>query len=584
MQKIFSYLPGILLFLTLFLVQLIPVSAQLFVDINAGLLGLNNSAAAWGDYDNDYNPDLVIAGTTSSGLAVTKIYNNSNGIFTALNITLPGLKNGSVAWGDFNNNGYLDILATGENAEQKTFIFKNNGSLFEVIDPGFAYYGAFSSGCWADYNNDGFQDVFLTGSWKTTIYKNNGDGTFTDSGIALPMLSSGRAAWGDLDCDGDLDLLLTGDTGSGPALYIFINNNGDFQEIELPNMGLSAGSIELGDYNSDGLPDILIMGFNSNFEPEANIYRNDGNLTFTNIYAGLAPVALGRAAWGDLDNDGDLDLVLSGKLAGCGAIVTEVYINIGNDYFDNLTAGLTNAEHSFVALGDFDNDTDLDILLMGNDYNGNSFTRIYRNDMSLPNFIPSPPQNLQVQMMEDHVMLTWDKGSDVQTHQNGLSYNIMIGTASQTHNTLSPMSHLSDGFRKITASGNITQSTLWRIYGLENGSTYYWSVQALDNTYAGSVFADEMVFTVLLTNLQEPEGNIRHNFLLPNPSNGNIRIESIDQSILSFDIFNFSGQKISHWTRNQGPENFILEGVPSGVYLIHFNQNGEPVTQKLVVR
>ncbi len=64
--------------------------------------------------------------------------------------------------------------------------------------------------------------------------------------------------------------------------------------------------------------DVLIMGFDDYVTPNALIYRNDGNNQFVNIFAGLAPVTLGKASWADFDNDGDLDLAITGKFAGCG--------------------------------------------------------------------------------------------------------------------------------------------------------------------------------------------------------------------------------------------------------------------------
>ncbi len=86
-----------------------------FTDTDAGILPLGNSPMAWGDYDNDGDLDILIAGNTllgntPGGLIVTKIYNNNNGVFTDINAGLPGVTKGSVSWGDYDNDGDLDIL------------------------------------------------------------------------------------------------------------------------------------------------------------------------------------------------------------------------------------------------------------------------------------------------------------------------------------------------------------------------------------------------------------------------------------------------------------------------------------------
>ena len=225
------------------------ISAQSFVDINAGLANVSNSSVTWGDYDNDMDLDPLICGETSSGASITKLYNNDNGIFTDSNIEFEGLKNGWVRWGDYDNDGDLDLLATGNNEENHTFIYKNESSTFTDINPDMDYFGAYSSATWSDYDNDGDLDVFITGNWISKLYRNAGNDSFVDTEQEFFMMSGGRSSWGDYDNDGDMDLLLTGDTGAGMKCYFYTNNNGQFEEMELVNMGLSAGSIEWGDYD-----------------------------------------------------------------------------------------------------------------------------------------------------------------------------------------------------------------------------------------------------------------------------------------------------------------------------------------------
>jgi len=386
------------------------------------------------------------------------------------------------------------------------------------------------------------------------------------------MLSSARGSWADLDHDHDLDLLVSGDTGGGMKLYLYTNENGGFTENELIGQGLSAGSIELGDYDSDGDLDILIMGFNDNVEPEANIYRNDGNNTYTNIYAGLAPVTLGRAAWGDVDNDGDLDVALTGKLSGCGVFVTDIYENVGNDYFNSLNAGLLGAELSYIAWGDYDNDTDLDLFLSGSSYSGGPFTKIYRNDISLPNFIPEPPQNLSVDFMSSGVMLSWDDGSDIQTSSEALTYNIRIGTSPQECNNFSPMAHIDEGYRKIPAMGNTTLENSWLINGLEEGTTYYWSVQTIDHTFAASEFSEEQNFTMTYTGLSESHLSLPFT-ISPNPAKSFVNLTFSEAGYKEIDIYNLQGVKLISVKGAGNQFTVTLEQLKKDIYIFTVRSN-----------
>ena len=113
----------------------------------------------------------------------------------------------------------------------------------------------------------------------------------------------------------------------------------------------------------------------------ASVYRNDGNGMFTDIHAGLPGVDSGSGAWGDYDGDGDLDILLAGSsdvengptLPVCIATTAEAFANV-NDI------GLTQIWASSAAWGDYDNDDDLDLVLVGRFSTSDSFAGIYRNE------------------------------------------------------------------------------------------------------------------------------------------------------------------------------------------------------------
>jgi len=555
--------------------------SQAFVDINAGIVGVFYSSAAWGDYDNDRDLDLLICGETSGGVLTSRIYQNNNGEFSDINAGIAGVTRGSAVWGDYDNDGDLDIALTGDNPENRTFIYRNDEDYFTDLEVPFENFGAYSHATWVDYDNDGDLDVFFTGSWISKLYTNEGNDEFSDSQAEFTMISSSRAAWGDLDMDGDPDLLLTGDTGGGMKLYYYENENGNFTESELANMGLSSGSIELGDYDSDGDLDIMIMGYDDYVNPMAKIYRNDGNLFFTDISSNLSTVSMGRLSWGDYDNDGDLDVALTGKMAGCGVLTTDIFENLGNDNFSTTNYTLTDAESSYLCWGDYDNDSDLDLLVCGDIYNGNPFAKIYRNDISLPNFQPEPPQNLEVTFTGNCALLSWSPGSDLQTPEEGLMYNLRIGTEPSNMDLCSPMSFMDDGFRKLPVNGNTTLSTQWKLYGLEEGQTYYWSVQTIDNTFAGSSFSEEHNFTYTLTGIDDNAIINAENFY-PNPASDEIYFKpdkSLDDIV---KIYSLAGQLVMETVVTNNKVNIsALEG---GIYFIHYKVDKVLQVSKLFIR
>jgi hypothetical protein len=573
------------LFLIISLLAQTPLSGQSFIDIGASLAGVSNSSAAWGDYDNDRDLDILISGETTSGISVVKLYSNESGIFEEVNSDFTGIKNGSVDWGDYDNDGDLDLLVTGNSEYQQAFLYRNDNTNFVPVNAGFSYFGAYSHASWGDFDNDGDLDAFITGSWNTKLYENVGQDTFTDNGFDFISLSSSRSCWGDYDKDGDNDILVAGDTGGGMKLFCYKNNDGQFEEIEFANMGLSAGSVEWGDYDNDGDPDILIMGFNDNVEPDAHIYRNDGNHVFVNIWAGLPPVAMGNASWGDADNDGDLDIAITGKLAGCGATASAIYENQGNGIFNDITAFLTNAERSAVSWGDFDGDTDLDLLLAGVEYNGNSSTKIYRNDFSLPNILPASPQNLTFAVEGNDVILSWDKATDAQTSQNSLTYNIRLGTGPQSEDLLSPMSFSFDGLRKLNKFGNTGFNNYFIFKNLEPGTTYYWSVQTLDNTFAGSEFSEEQSFYYTYTSYDDKLSLHKEFIISPNPASHSVQFFSPESNLNEFNVIisSIEGKKI--WEQTISIEEQLdVSFLEKGIYLVNITVSDQNFTERLIIR
>lgn len=207
---------------------------------------------------------------------------------------------------------------------------------------------------------------------------------------------------GDLDLDGDLDLVFANGGNffsQGPSLpqRIFINDGmGNFTDesvARLNFMGLARG-VEMGDIDDDGDLDLI---FAQDFQRSPRLFENDGSGFFTDVTATQLPMitlSSSRAQFGDLDNDGDLDIyVNNGGTSRFGSGQNRIYVNDGLGNFSDATATLHPtiilAEPMDVTLGDIDGDFDIDVRT-GNTGNNNS--RLFRNDgtgvLALVNGLP----------------------------------------------------------------------------------------------------------------------------------------------------------------------------------------------------
>jgi hypothetical protein len=472
-------------------------ATESFVDSGITLAGIGGTLV-WGDYDNDGDLDLAMCDRYA-----TKIYrNDGNNTFTDINAGLEALSNrSSLAWGDYDNDGDLDLALTGfdePNNETITKIYRNNGNDtftdIEAVLLGVMY----GSLAWGDYDNDGDLDLVICGADATNmeaitkIYRNNGNDTFTDIGAGLEGLGEGTSlAWGDFDNDGDLDLAVCGLGDSGLITKIYRNDGTEtFTDSGITLIGANWGSLAWSDFDNDGDLDLALCGMNTEYEPITKIYRNNGDGTFTAIEAGLTEVLGSSLAWGDYDNDGNLDLAVSGSDVNWEPI-TKIYRNNGNNTFTDIEVELTEATVYSLAWGDYDNDGYLDLAICG--YTGSeNITKIYKNVGTYnPNTPPSAPTFLYKEDIGDTaILLGWLDSSDVETFDSGLYYNLRVGTYPQGNDIVS-------GVYGSPLLGNYLRPKLsdwWQLgVRLNNlpGGIYYWSVQAIDTGLQASAWSEE---------------------------------------------------------------------------------------------
>jgi len=191
-------------------------------------------------------------------------------------------------------------------------------------------------------------------------------------------------------------------------------------------------------------------------------------------------------AWGDFDNDGDKDVLLSGDENT--NLRSTIYENRGGDEFTEVNTVLEGCKYSIISWMDYDNDNDLDILIAGNNGYGDT-TIIYRNNIVAPNTLPQSPTGLNVISSAGYSEFSWSPSTDSETPSTGLNYNMFIKDINGSF-VLSPDADTITGYHRVAKRGSILGTTIK--YLLTRGS-YTYGVQAIDASFAGGLFSKSML-------------------------------------------------------------------------------------------
>lgn len=489
-----------------------------------------HGSVSWSDYDRDGDLDLLLVAGSSTNGYTTLYRNDSNAWYIVPPLPgqwlssagLPQLAQGMASWGDYDNDGDADALLSGGNSYyyygsgEGTFVYRNNTGAFTNVFTGL-HYTLRGAAVWADYDKDGRLDFFASGNavddYGTVLYPtnglfhNNGNGNFARAPTSIPAGFDCAIAWGDADNDGDLDLLVAGNTGSAISTRLFRNDAGVFTDTGLVLPGVAAGSVAWGDYDNDGWPDILLAGTTNADASGAicRLYHNNHDGSFSDIAANLPGLYSGsqwwgpdfsNAMWGDYDGDGQLDVLLCGVAAQFGAPAARIYRN-DHGVFTDIGAGLAAFTGGSGAWGDFDSDGSFDVALVGGAPYGLS-TLIYRNFLPPPGSPPeqpTAPPALTAAVTNDSVTLTWAAATDPHTPAAGLTYNVRVGTNSSGGQIVSPQSDPVTGQRRVPQMGNAGQRFFSTLTNLPLGQ-YFWSVQTVNHSFVGSPWSAEQTFLV----------------------------------------------------------------------------------------
>ncbi|OUJ69900.1 FG-GAP-like repeat-containing protein [Hymenobacter crusticola] len=317
------------------------------------MVGNDPNRTATGDIDGDGDLDLIVSTYNFSGNTVSVRLNNGNGTFSG-GQELSGAS--AVVLADIDGDADLDLLAASGIAGSIVNVYQNDGSgSFNLLQPVTVFDGLTDIAV-GDVDADGDLDLITTAygirPGSVSIRLNNGSGIFGGGqNITSEVERTNRVALGDVDGDGDLDLVTSNLYGNSVTIYDN-NGSGTFNAGRVVSFGsgdMYVGTVALGDLDKDGDLDIVSTKGNTTL---VNIGLNNGNGTFATRQL-PAPARLGSVALGDVDGDGDLDFTTSTD-AG-----TLVWLNNGAASF---TTTQTVATVRSAILSDIDGDGDLDLL------------------------------------------------------------------------------------------------------------------------------------------------------------------------------------------------------------------------------
>ena len=375
------------------------VKAQLFVQKTTNTEAVNYASIVISDINQDERMDYIYNAWNWDGnqtKSFTKILLNygQSDLIQDSTQSLPGLWNASMAVADLDGDSIDDLIITGLNAGSDSFetkLYFNDGKGQFIQNTNSEFYTFRESQIMTgDIDMDGDIDLILSGQNDnlskrfTEIYRNNGLGQFaldTTQQFIGNYLKEAQLV--DLDKDEDMDLVMFGGSDEHSSILYLNDGEGNFSPVNSPIKGLKYGTLLVGDLDKDEDYDIIITG--SNYEDEVArtiVYLNNGDATFTeNKELSLQGVYDSSDDLVDIDADGDLDFIISGNDGASNYnVISKLYINDGEgNLIEDKNLSIVPLELGAIAHSDFDGDGDFDLIHAGRTESGKTLLIQYEN-------------------------------------------------------------------------------------------------------------------------------------------------------------------------------------------------------------
>jgi hypothetical protein len=545
-------------------ISFVDQATNLGLGTDCGTTYLGNGVTFY-DFDKDGWDDMTL--NTETGRSIS-FYKNVNGSFQELTLDIPDIdyQTKQINWVDFDNDGDMDLFVTSDTDGNR--LFENNGSLvFQdiTIASGIPLDNMFSYGAsWGDIDNDGYLDLFVSNRTNTIpnkLYKNDGDGTFTDvsvlAGIDQTAVASFCAAFLDINNDGFQDIYVSNDKPQNPNKLYKNDGDGTFTDISISSgtdIGIDAMTVTVGDFNNDSWFDIYITN-----NPDGNVlYKNNGDETFTDI-AQSSGTIFNSVSWGasffDSDNDMDLDLYVCGMFDATETTFLKgaFYDNNGDETFTLSNSSFPGDDRASFssAIGDLDNDG-LQELVVSNNNNENLF--LWKNNTITSN-------NWLKVNLEGTSSNKDGIGSVIEMSVNGNSYY--------------RYSHCGEGY--------LSQNTGTESFGLGSNmlADYLkvtWLSGLVDIFY--NVNANQVLNIVEGSSpLTLEDYNLRNIKIYPNPVENILFVNS--NTVLDLELYDVLGrkQKIKYLDNSMNIDVSILK---TGLYFLKLKKDEERLIYKLI--
>ncbi|MDD4991873.1 MAG: T9SS type A sorting domain-containing protein [Paludibacter sp.] len=563
------------------------------------------------DVDNDGDLDIIVSGETGNPATVKNaIFINNGGTYTLQgteNVITPG-HFADIKLGDIDGDGDLDVIFNGNsNGNMGKGIALNDGSgnfTRSTLDVTTA---TISCG-FADFNNDGLLDYYVIGNGTAnmgTLFFQNVDGTFTKDQSSFTNLNliDADISTVDFNNDGYIDMFISAwdDTAKSRYSAILINDGfGKFTAMAQPNLIRKGyGSSVWGDVDGDGWLDLLLNGDGgADGEGSSDIYRlyknNGGSLEPKATFNDYRQISVGDGSrLVDWDNDGDLDIILTGWSGTKGRQVTMLFECTNAANFTYVENALSNTDFPGVSecsieTADLNNDGKIDLMITG--YNGDQATQVGKfnrnicgyvlNQSATVNTKPTAPTALTNQFTqsgtETLMTLSWAAATDAQTPQKSLTYNLALKnttTGKWFYNPMAVIGGTTDGWRKVSSHGNVFTNKRWELYNLPNGR-YEWTVQAIDANFMGGSFAATKTFTIGLSGVEKIISGVT-----VQTNAGTLTIKNSSSNALDVNVYNLTGGLLKS-VKTNSDFNMPLN---KGIYLVKMSNGIETITQKVVL-